>query len=372
MRFTIYLNPQSVGPERDVEQIDITIEHAIRATDAGFDGIALTEHHVSGYNTFGDNLMMAVHLAPQVRPGTRFIMATVVPQLHHPLRLAQLCNLADILCRGEIILGMGAGGSPLEFHAIGRDPINRHAEMMEVLEVVERALARKPSDEPYRWATRYGNGLLSTRVMPTSYSSGGPKFGRGTQSDEGVVWTARKGWYLLTARAPLDVIAHRFRLYRAEMERAGLDAATIAERMDWSSMARQVIVAETDKQAVAQARVIMARLADGVERMFAAPSPHGDKGPTYTKEFLGVSAEDPDAFIESAMIVGSPDTVTRKLQDCVDAGIPHVKLCFNYGHMTREEADRQLDLFLDAVYPRFNAREIPRTLNEPAALTGTD
>lgn len=368
MRFTIYLNPQSAGPERDVEQIDTTIEHAIRATEAGFDGIALTEHHVSGYNTFGDNLMMAVHLAPQVRRGTRFIMATVVPQLHHPLRLAQLCNLADILCRGEIILGMGAGGSPLEFHAIGRDPANRHAEMMEVLDVVEQALAHKRTDEPYRWATKYTNGFLSTRIMPTSYTSAGPKFGRGTQSDEGVIWTAQKGWYLLTARAPLAIIADRFRLYRAEMEKAGFDAATIAERMDWSSMARQVIIAETDAEAMAHAKVIMERLAEGVKRTWSAPSPQGDKGPTYTKEYLGVSAEDPEKFIESAMIVGSPETVARKLQECVDAGIPHIKLCFNYGHMTREEADRQLDLFLDAVYPRFRDAGVHRKAEGAAAL----
>ncbi len=356
MRFTIYTNPQSSGPEKDVAHIETAIEQAIRATDAGFDGVALTEHHVSGYNTFGDNLMMAVHLAPQVRPGVRFIMATVVPQLHHPLRLAQLCNLADILCKGDIILGMGAGGSPLEFHAIGRDPANRHGEMMEVLEVVEKALAHKLGEEPYRWKTKYEQGFLSTRIMPTSYSSAGPKFGRGTQSDEGVIWTAKKGWYLLTARAPLEEIAHRFRLYRSEMEKAGFDAAHIAERMDWSSMARQVVIDETDQKARERANAIMARLAEGVKRSWSAPSPHGDKGPTYSKEYLGVSAEDPDKFIESAMIVGSPETVTRKLQAVVDAGIPHIKLGFNYGHMTREESDRQIDLFLAEVYPRFKAK----------------
>jgi alkanesulfonate monooxygenase SsuD/methylene tetrahydromethanopterin reductase-like flavin-dependent oxidoreductase (luciferase family) len=354
MRFTIYLNPQSAGPEKDIAQIDTSIEHAIRVTEAGFDGIALTEHHVSGYNTFGDNLMMAAHLAPQVRRGTRFLMTTVVPQLHHPMRLAQACNLVDILCRGEIIIGMGAGGSPLEFHAIGRDPAKRHAEMMEVLDVVEQALAHKPSDPPYAWSTSYGSGFLSTRIMPTSYGAR-PKFARATQSDEGVIWTAQKGWYLMTARAPLEVIAGRFRLYRSELEKAGFDAATIAERMDWSSMARQVIVAETDKEAVAHAHVIMARLAEGVKRSWSAPTPYGDKGPTYSKEYLGVSAEDPEKFIESAMIVGSPETVTRKLQAVADAGIPHIKLCFNYGHMTREETDRQLGLFLDAVYPRFKA-----------------
>jgi alkanesulfonate monooxygenase SsuD/methylene tetrahydromethanopterin reductase-like flavin-dependent oxidoreductase (luciferase family) len=188
--------------------------------------------------------------------------------------------------------------------------------------------------------------------MPTSYGPR-PKFARGTQSDEGVIWTARKGWFLMTARAPLDVIAHRFRLYRDEMERAGFDQSTIAERMDWSSMARQVIIADTDREAEAQARVIMARLAEGVRQTWSAPTPTGEGGPTATKEYLGVSAEDPDKFIEGAMIVGSPETVTKKLDACVQAGIPHIKLCFNYGHMTREEADRQLDLFLDEVYPRF-------------------
>jgi alkanesulfonate monooxygenase SsuD/methylene tetrahydromethanopterin reductase-like flavin-dependent oxidoreductase (luciferase family) len=354
MRFSVYLNPQTSGPERDVAQIDTSIEHAIRATEAGFDGVVLTEHHVSGYNTFGDNFMMAAHLAPQVRRGTRFLLATAIPQLHHPMRLAQLCNLLDVLCRGEVIIGMGAGGSPLEFNALGRNPGDRHREMMEVLDVVEKALDRNPKDPPYKWSTTYESGFLSTRIMPTSYGPR-PKFARATQSDEGVIWTARKGWYLMTARAPLDVIASRFRLYREELGNSGLDADAIAERMDWSSLARQVIIADTDQEADAHATRILERLAEGVRRTWSAPTPLGDKAPTFTKDYLGISAEDPVAFREGAMLVGSPETITKKLEACVKAGVPHIMLCFNYGHMTREEADRQLDLFLAEVYPRFKA-----------------
>lgn len=260
MRFSIYCNPQTKGPDGDIEQIDLTIEQALHATEAGFDGIALTEHHVSGYNTFGDNMMMAAHLAPQVRPGTRFLLAIVVPQMHHPMRLAQKCNLLDILCRGDVIIGMGAGGSPVEFHALGRNPKNRHVEMMEVIEVIEKALAHKPSDPPYKWSTSYEKGLLSTRIMPTSYLPR-PRFARAAQNDEGVVWTARRGWYLMTARAPIEEIAHRFRLYRAELAKTALDAATIAELTDWSSLARQVVIDETDKAAEAHARRIIERLA---------------------------------------------------------------------------------------------------------------
>ena len=368
MRFSVYLNPQTAGPEGDVAQIDTSIDHAIRATAAGFDGIVLTEHHVSGYNTFGDNFMMAAHLAPQVRRGTRFLLATAIPQLHHPMRLAQLCNLLDVLCRGEVIIGMGAGGSPLEFNALGRNPGNRHPEMMEVLEVLEKALDHSPKDPPYKWSTTYEFGFLSTRIMPTSYGPR-PKFARATQSDEGVIWTARKGWYLMTARAPLDVIASRFRLYRDELEKAGFDAPTIAERMDWSSLARQVIIAETDRDADAQASRIMERLAEGVRRTWSAPTPQGDKAPTFTKDYLGVSAEDPAAFREGAMLVGSPDTIAGKLDACRAAGVPHIMLCFNYGHMTRAEADRQLDLFLAEVYPRFKADHVSGKSAAVAAMS---
>jgi len=360
VHFTIYCNPQTLGPEGDVAQIDLTIEQAQRATEAGFDGVALTEHHVSGYNTFGDNIAMTAHLAPQVRKGVRFCLAIVVPQMHHPMRLAQSCNLLDILCRGEVIIGMGAGGSPLEFHALGRSPTDRHREMMEVIDVVEKLLAHQPGDPPYAWSTTYEKGLLSTRVMPTSF---GPraKLARAAQNDEGVAWTAQRGWYLMTARAPLDVIAHRFQLYRAELGRTKLDQARIAELLEWSSLTRQLVIADSDKEAEAHARVIVERLAEGVRRNWSAPRPEGPGGPTFTKDALGISAEDPEAFLKGAMLVGSPETVARKIDEIGAAGIRHLMLCFNYGYMTTEQADRQLDLFLDEVYPRFKTKPARRT-----------
>jgi alkanesulfonate monooxygenase SsuD/methylene tetrahydromethanopterin reductase-like flavin-dependent oxidoreductase (luciferase family) len=352
VRFTIYTNPQTQGPEGDLEQIDLSIEQAIRATEAGFDGIALTEHHASGYNTFGDNMMMAAHLAPQVRKGVRFILAIIVPPLHHPMRLAQQMNLIDSMCRGNVIIGMGAGGSPLEYHSIGRDPKLRHDHMMEVLDVVEKLLAFKPGDPPYRWKTAYEKGILSTRVMPSAFL---PKvrIGRAAQSDEGVIWTAQKGWYLMTARAPIEEVAHRFQLYRAELEKVPVDAARKADMLGWSSLARQLVIDETDAKAESHARRIIDRLAEGVKRSWSAPTLDDEAAPTFTKAHLGISAEDPEAFLKGAMLVGSPSTIVRKLEEVRAAGVPHIKICFNYGYMTREEANRNLDLFLTEVYPRF-------------------
>ena len=194
MRFTIYTNPQTQGPEGDLDQIDLSIEQAIRATEAGFDGIALTEHHASGYNTFGDNVMMAAHLAPQVRKGVRFVLAILVPPLHHPMRLAQQCNLIDLLTRGNVIIGMGAGGSPLEYHSIGRDPKRRHDHMMEVLDVLERLLAFKPGDPPVPLEDRLRGrhpvdardaDVVSAQAAPRARRAERP--GRGLDRAEGLV-----------------------------------------------------------------------------------------------------------------------------------------------------------------------------------------
>src|SRR5882757_10592012 len=102
--------------------METIVEQAVRATAAGVQGMTLTEHHFSGYNTYGNNFMLAAHLVPQVPAGTKFLIAVAVPPLHNPMRLAQSCNLLDILTRGNLIVGFAAGGSPVEYAGLGRDP----------------------------------------------------------------------------------------------------------------------------------------------------------------------------------------------------------------------------------------------------------
>ena len=197
MRFSIYLNPQTRGPEEDVPIVEHTAAQAVRAAQAGFQGIALTEHLFSGYNTYGNNFMLAAYLAAQVPASTRFLLAVAVPPLHNPMRLAQSCNLLDILTRGNLIVGFAAGGSPVEYAGLGRDPSLRHEQMMHNLEVMEAALDKKPEDPPYEWATAFESGSLRTRIMPAAYHASRPKFARATQNDEGVLWTGTQGLVLV-------------------------------------------------------------------------------------------------------------------------------------------------------------------------------
>jgi alkanesulfonate monooxygenase SsuD/methylene tetrahydromethanopterin reductase-like flavin-dependent oxidoreductase (luciferase family) len=353
MRFSIYLNPQTRGAEEDVPIIEGIVAQAVRATRAGVHGIALTEHHFSGYNTYGNNFMLAAHLAPQVPEETMFLLAVAVPTLHNPMRLAQSANLLDVLTRGNLIVGFAAGGSPVEYAGLGRDPSVRHEQMMHNLEVMERALDKKPEDPAYEWETAFEHGSLRTRIMPAAYHAARPKFARGTQNDEGVVWTARKGWYLFTARESVQAIGPRLKLYADTLAESGYDEAFIDELLDWSLVQKQVIVAETDAEAVRFARERMAEMGAHQKKNFATTSDIKDA--EHLKSVVGVSPQNPDEFLQRAMIVGSPQTVAEQINTFADAGVRHMSLLFNFGFMTRGEADRSLDLFLEQVLPRFGA-----------------
>ena len=354
MRFSIYLNPQTLGPEQDVQVTETTIAQAVQATKAGVHGIALTEHHFSGYNTYGNNFMLAAHLSPRVPAGTKFLLAVAVPPLHNPMRLAQSCNLLDILTQGNLIVGFAAGGSPVEYAGLGRDPSVRHEQMLHNLDVMEQALDKKAEDPPYEWSTAFEHGSLRTRIMPTAYHASRPKFARATQNDEGVIWTAQKGWYLFTARETPEVIGTRLKLYRDTLAASGFGQQYISERLDWSLVQKQIIIRRTDAEALTFARARMRQMGEHQKKNFAMT---GDiKDSAHLKSVVGVSPQDPDEFLERAMIAGSPDTVAAHIESYDAVGVRHMSLLFNFGFMTAEESGQSLDLFLEEVLPRFSPR----------------
>ncbi|GAA1693613.1 luciferase [Mycolicibacterium murale] len=350
MKFSLYLNAQTRGPHEDVQIIETLMHQAVRATEAGFAGITLTEHHFSGYNTYGDNFMLAAHLVPQVPRETMFSMAVAVPTLHNPLRLAQKCNLIDILTRGRVIVGFAPGGSPVEYAGLGRDPSTRHEAMMRNLEILERALAKTLEDPPLAWETEFERGLLHTRIMPSGFHRAHPPFARATQSLEGAQWTGRRGWYFFTARETPEVLETWWKAYEAALYEGGCDETTVAERLRWSMVQKQVYVAESDQQAEREIRERLTLMAENQKRSFNLVS--GLRDANHLKSVVGVSPQNPDEFLERAMIIGSPESVAEQLRQYHAVGVEHMALLFNYGFMTPAVSDRSLSLFIDEVLPR--------------------
>ncbi|QIB47276.1 LLM class flavin-dependent oxidoreductase [Streptomyces aureoverticillatus] len=353
MRFSLYLNAQTRGPHEDVGIIETLTRQAVEATDAGFDGVVLTEHHFSGYNTYGDNFMYAAHLAPRVREGVKFSLAVAVPPLHNPLRLAQQCNLLDILTRGELIVGFAAGGSPVEYAGMGRDPGERHAQLTQNLDILEAALAKRPDDPPLEWKSAFEHGTLHTRIMPSAYHRAAPPFARATQSDDGARWTGRRGWYLFSAREKPERLAARWRLYEEALRGTALTEAEVRERLDWSMVQKQVYVTASAEGAERETRERLVLMGESQRRSFGAV--RNPRDAEHMKSVVGVSPQAPDTFLEHAMLVGDPDSVRAQIRTYEDAGVRHMGLLFNYGFMDADTSDRSLRLFIDEVLPAFTA-----------------
>jgi alkanesulfonate monooxygenase SsuD/methylene tetrahydromethanopterin reductase-like flavin-dependent oxidoreductase (luciferase family) len=353
VRFSIYLNPQTRGPEEDVDIIETTVEQALRATRAGVEGLLLTEHHFSGYNTYGNNFMMASHLAGLTPPGTMYFIGVAVPPLHNPLRLAQCCTLLDILTRGRCVVGFGPGGSPVEYAGLGKDPAVRVEEMLENLEIMEAALAKKDDGAVYDWRSRSEQGSLRTRIMPAPYRSTGVQFARATQTDSSAAWAGRKGWFLMTARDLSPAIGARLKVYTEGLVEAGYGDEYIQHRLDWSLCQKQIIIRDTDREAEDFARRLMVEMGERQRRSF---NPAGDgNSAQYMKTVVSVSPQNPDEFLKYALFTGTAETVAEKIAEYGDVGLRHLSVLSNFGYQTPAESGETMDRFLTEVLPRFHA-----------------
>src|SRR6201981_276321 len=78
------------------------------AADLGFDCLWSAEHHFNDYSFVPDNLQLMTYLTalcPNVDLGT----AAVILPWHDPLRVAEQAAVLDMLSKGRLRLGLGAG-----------------------------------------------------------------------------------------------------------------------------------------------------------------------------------------------------------------------------------------------------------------------
>ncbi|HEX8969687.1 MAG TPA: LLM class flavin-dependent oxidoreductase, partial [Chloroflexota bacterium] len=209
MRFSLYINPQTRGPEDDARVIDAVTQQALEADACGFAAVFLTEHHFTSYNAFSDPFIFGAYLASQLKRAW-IGLSVAVPPLHHPLRFAEHCNLLDQLTGGRAIIGVGVGGGPIEFAGFGRNPDDRRELTEQVLEVALQAWAHQYGDPPLEFETATAAGRLDGRIIPTSVRKPHPLLARACVSDASVTRSAQQGWPIFTGRFPPDRTRHQW------------------------------------------------------------------------------------------------------------------------------------------------------------------
>lgn len=122
--------------------LDQAVEQVKVAEQAGFAIAWFAEHHFSNYCVCPSPLMMVARLAgatERIRLGT----AVVVVPLYQPARLLAEVGMADSLCGGRLVLGIGSGYQPYEFERFGQDLAVSKAMTEEFMDMAELAFARE-------------------------------------------------------------------------------------------------------------------------------------------------------------------------------------------------------------------------------------
>jgi alkanesulfonate monooxygenase SsuD/methylene tetrahydromethanopterin reductase-like flavin-dependent oxidoreductase (luciferase family) len=339
MRFSLYVNPQTSGPEDDLRVIRAVTQHIEYADQNGFDAVFLTEHHTTGYNAFADPLLFGAYLAPRLRHLTLGFSVAVLP-FHHPLRFATQCNLLDNFMEGRFIAGFGTGNGPLEYEAFGLPLEERRAIVNEAIEVVLGCWRGN-----YEHHGRYFN-VKVERVIPAPYTQPHPKLARAVTSEESLVDTARRGWPVLLGRFPEQRIKQYIDRYREALEGSNHPEDVVRHCLDWVTVLKLVYLAESEEQAYTELRPSLVR--------YLIQAAKANSSDFIVEEQANEQA---DAFIERAMIVGTPRQAIERIESYAQVGVSNMMIWTAFGSMPNEQTVRTLRLFVEEVLPHF--RRVP-------------
>ncbi len=118
------------------------IEQVKLADEAGFEIAWFAEHHFSNYCVCPSPLMMVAHAANEtkrIKLGT----AVVVVPLYHPVRLLAEIGMADAMCDGRLVLGIGSGYQPYEFDRFHVELAKSKEMTEEFMDMVELAFTQE-------------------------------------------------------------------------------------------------------------------------------------------------------------------------------------------------------------------------------------
>ncbi len=344
MKFSDFLFPASMDPDRDGQVIHETLREARLCDALGMDMLWLAEHHFDGICAYVDPVTFAAALAASTeRIGIGFAVAQM--SLHHPIRMAEQMALIDNISRGRLLVGLGRGTAYniYDYQGYGIDP----TEAQERLDEAEAVMIEAWTAENYEHRGKFWN-LRLPLLRPRPYTRPHPPIIRACASEEAVVSMARAGRPFLMNVQSNEVTGQRMRRYRATMRESGFDEAAIAKNVAATWVWRNVFVAETDAEAERLALPAFQAQADF--RQLMRRRIYEEQGVLLKPEIAPAARNEP----RHALLCGSPATVAEAIAAIENIGVGGLILVFRLGPMPYEVAESSLRLFMQKVAPEFH------------------
>lgn len=323
------------------------VDNARKAEELGFDYYFVIEHQNAGFFVASSP---TVYLATVAAATTRLRIGAMVFQLpmHHPIRLAQDMAMLDHLSSGRVEFGIGYGTRAAEYEGWGLDFAYRREIGVEFMDVIRKAWSEYPLD----YAGTYFE-CSGAKPQPQPLQKPHPPVWMGGHSPTSIAYAANEGFDLAQNLDVERIAAEKFALFRKLASPIG-----VLGRPPRSLFARHVHVAETDAQARFEAEQYMLEGLQGESGVRRALSLREDEKTPEMVEIARVYLETSksyDFWIEEGLaMVGSPETVTRRIREQQElCGYDVLLTSHQIASMPVELVRSSMQLFGKHVIPRF-------------------
>jgi len=325
MKFGVMLNHQYLPEEDLAARIDEGVESVELIRDLGYD-LLFSHHHFLANMQTPQALPVLAHLVPysgRMRLGIGVYIAT----LEHPVALAEHFATLDVLSRGRLVWGVGAGYREDEFASFGIDMKTRLSRFYEAIDIVRRFWEGETVDHDGKHFHIHGQKLSIRPVQRPR-----PPIWIGANAPGTIVKAARHGdTWLGSPNVKFRWANGNLAAFKAEQERLGIDTAGREY-----PLVRELYIADTDEQARAEVH------------------------PYLWNEYSAFSSYDPiykdyyEEMWEKAFLIGSPDTVAQKLELLAAGGWNTFIFRTDWARMPVEMMRRTATRFAQEVAPRFS------------------
>ena len=344
MKFSNFLFPESKTPAGDYDVIEESLREAELSEKLGYDVIWLAEHHFDGGCAYVDPTTFAAAIAART---TKIKIGFAVAQmaLHHPIRFAEQIALVDNISKGRMVVGVGRGTAYnfYEFRGFGIDPNEAHDMLLEV----EDILVKSWTTNNYKHDGKYWQLELPV-LRPQVFQKPHPPMIRACSGLESTLEMAREGRPFMMNVQSDETPVKRLRQYQTTMSEAGHSDETVAQSMADSWVWRNIFVADTDAEAeklgIPYFREMRAYLQTNRDKMNTTAELQAQ-----ATGAVGAARNS----LEHGVIVGSPETVSERLQAVNDSGVGGVIIHFRLGAMPYDLNSHSMKLFAEQVMPNF-------------------
>ena len=322
------------------------------ADEVGFDGIMTNEHH-SSYWCMKPAVNLDAAVISRITKNVKIAILGNVISINDPLRMAEEIAMLDCYSGGRVISGF-VRGTPTETLMAGMDPTENRARFEEAHDLIIKCWT---TPGPFRYEGKYYHyRVINPWVLPIQKPHP-PIWFPGTGSPESVVWAASHGHPYMNLGALVDVTKYLKQVYIDTAKEVGYQAGP-----EHFGYLLRAFVADTDEKAQELGRNFMWT----EHHRQRGPREHQDPPGYQSREALKVKMQQPGIGVGGPrqaksyeelqalnnIIVGNPDTVTRKLSEIIEHLSPgYLHIYGNEGPMPHEDTMRSIELMGKEVIP---------------------